>query len=192
MVFPCPDMRGTGSPERVRVCLMSESQSDTLTLRESFRKADLLGKSALCLSFWFGAGLMPGAPGTFGTLAALPLAVLTNHLGVFYEVLALVILIPTAVWSSGLSQKLLGREDPREVVIDEVAGFLLAILLLPASWLLWSLGFILFRFFDILKPFPIGMLEKKIKGGAGIVLDDLMAGVYANLSVRVLLLFFGV
>jgi phosphatidylglycerophosphatase A len=111
---------------------------------------------------------------------------------VFYEVLALVILIPVAVWSSGLSQKLLGRDDPREVVIDEVAGFLLAILLVPASWLLWSSGFILFRFFDILKPFPIGMLEKKIKGGAGIVLDDLMAGVYANLSARVLLLFFGV
>jgi phosphatidylglycerophosphatase A len=78
------------------------------------------------------------------------------------------------------------------VVIDEVAGFLLAILLLPASLFTWSLGFILFRFFDILKPFPMGMSEKKIKGGAGIVLDDLMAGVYANLGMKVLLLFFRV
>jgi phosphatidylglycerophosphatase A len=75
------------------------------------------------------------------------------------------------------------------VVIDEVAGFLLTLFLLPSSLLILSLGFVLFRFFDILKPFPIRTLEKKVKGGMGIVLDDVLAGIYANLSLRLILLF---
>lgn len=167
---------------------MSAPQSDTFILRESFSRADPRQKLALCLSLWFGAGLMPVAPGTFGTLAALPIAVFKNNFGTFYEVLILAIVILVAVWASGVSEKLLGRVDPSEVVIDEVAGFLMTIFLLPASWLNLTLGFFLFRFYDILKPFPIGTLERRVKGGAGIVVDDLLAGVYGNLSVRVLLL----
>jgi phosphatidylglycerophosphatase A len=166
---------------------MSESQSDTLTLRESFRKAALVEKLALGLSSWFGSGLMPVAPGTFGTLAALPLAFVMNALGGFSEGLFLVVLVITACWSSGVTERLLRREDPPEVVIDEVAGFLLTLFLMPLSWLTLSLGFFLFRFFDILKPFPIGTLEKKIGGGTGIVLDDLLAGAYANLCLRVVM-----
>ena len=166
---------------------MSEPQSDTLTLRESFRKAGFFEKLALCLSLWFGAGLMPKVPGTFGTLAAVPIALVMNDLGVFYQILFLMIFIPMAVWSSGLSQRLLGRNDPPEVVIDEVAGLLLTIFLLPTSWITLSLGFILFRLFDILKPFPIRRLEKGIKGGTGIVLDDILAGIYANLCLRLVI-----
>jgi phosphatidylglycerophosphatase A len=167
---------------------MSEPRSDTLTFREAFRKADLPMKSALCLSSWFGAGLMPLAPGTFGTLTALPLVLVLNHLGELYEGLALVLLIPLAVWSSSLSERCLGRNDPPEVVVDEVAGFLLTLFLLPLSWLTLCLGFILFRLFDIAKPFPIGWFERKLRGGTGIVLDDLMAGIYANLGLRLLML----
>ncbi len=171
---------------------MSKPQSDTLNLRESFRKADLFEKLALCLSSWFGAGLMPAAPGTFGTLTALPLVIVMNGIGGFYEALVLMIFISVAIWSSDLTQKLLGRDDPQEVVIDEVAGFLLTLFLLPSSLLLLSLGFVLFRFFDILKPFPIGRLEKKVKGGMGIVLDDVLAGIYANLSLRLILLYLNI
>jgi phosphatidylglycerophosphatase A len=141
-------------------CLMSEPRSDTLTFREAFRKADLSMKSALCLSSWFGAGLMPLAPGTFGTLTALPLVLILNHLGELYEGLALLLLVPLAVWSSSLSERCLGRNDPPEVVVDEVAGFLLTLFLLPLSWLTLCLGFILFRLFDIAKPFPIGWFER--------------------------------
>ena len=169
---------------------MSKPQSDTLSLRDAFRKADFPVKLALALASWFYAGLMPGAPGTFGTLMAVPLILALNHLGEFYEGLALLLLIPTAIWASSLSERHLGRNDPPEVVIDEVAGFLLTLFLLPLSWLTLSLGFVLFRFFDIAKPFPIRWLEKRVRGGTGIVLDDLLAGVYANLSLRFLLLLF--
>jgi phosphatidylglycerophosphatase A len=169
---------------------MSESRSDTLTLREAFKRADFPMKSALCFASWFGAGLMPLAPGTFGTLTALPLLLVLNHMGELYEGLALLFLVPLAVWSSSLSERCLGRNDPPEVVVDEVAGFLLTLFLLPLSWLTLCLGFVLFRFFDIAKPFPIRWLEKRLRGGTGIVLDDLMAGVYANLGLRLVLLFF--
>jgi phosphatidylglycerophosphatase A len=169
---------------------MSELQSDTLTLKEAFRKADFSMKSALCLASWFGVGLMPVAPGTFGTLTALPLVLVLSHMGELYEGLALLILVPLAVWSSSLSERCLGRSDPPEVVVDEVAGFLLTLFLLPLSWLTLCLGFVLFRFFDIAKPFPIRWFEKNLKGGTGVVLDDLMAGIYANLGLRLVLLFF--
>ena len=166
---------------------MSEIQSDTLTLKEAFEKADTLGRTALLLASWFFTGLMPKAPGTFGTLAAVPLAIAVNYLGVIYGTLSLVIFISVAVLTSGLSRKLIGRDDPREIVIDEAAGFSVTLFLLPLSWFSLSLGFLLFRLFDIFKPFPIRRLEK-IKGGVGIVLDDLLAGVYANLILRLVLL----
>ena len=121
---------------------------------------------------------MPKAPGTFGTLAAVPMAIAVNYLGAIYGAFSLAIFISVAVLTSGLSRKLIGREDPPEIVIDEAAGFAVTLFLLPLSWFSLSLGFLLFRLFDIFKPFPIRRLEK-IKGGIGIVLDDLLAGVYA-------------
>ena len=166
---------------------MSEIQSDTLTLKEVFEKAEPLGRTALLLASWFFTGLLPKAPGTFGTLAALPLAIVINYLGAIYGTLSLVIFIIVAVLTSELSRKLIGREDPREIVIDEAAGFSVTLFLLPLSWFSLSLGFLLFRLFDVFKPFPIGRLEK-IKGGIGIVMDDLMAGVYAYLVLRLVLL----
>ena len=166
---------------------MSEFQSDTLTFKEAFEKANALGRTALFLASWFFAGLMPKAPGTFGTLAAIPLAIVINSMGAIYGVLSLVIFVSGAVFTSGLSRKLVGREDPPEIVIDEVAGFSLTLFLLPLSWFSLSLGFLLFRLFDISKPFPIKRLEK-IKGGFGIVMDDLLAGIYANLVLRIVLL----
>ena len=130
---------------------------------------------------------MPKVPGTFGTLAAIPLAIAINYLGAVYGALTLVIFILVAVLASEFSRKLIGREDPPEIVIDEAAGFSVTLFLLPLSWFSLSLGFLLFRLFDIFKPFPIRRLEK-IKGGIGIVLDDLLAGVYANLVLRLVLL----
>ncbi|MFC1531913.1 phosphatidylglycerophosphatase A [Thermodesulfobacteriota bacterium] len=170
---------------------MSEHRSDSLTLKEAFQEADFYGKTALLFSSWFGAGLVPGAPGTFGSLAALPPVIIVNYLGIVYAIISLITLIPLAVWASDVSQRLLGRDDPREVVIDEVVGLLIAVFLLPLTWLNIILGFLLFRIFDIFKPFPIGMIDKNIKGGIGIVLDDILAGIYANLCVRCLLWFFG-
>ena len=165
---------------------MSDNRSDSVSFGEAFKKARLSGRTALFLSAWFGAGLIPKAPGTFGTLTALPLAVAFQHVGGLYAACGLAAFILLAAGSSGQSQVLLGRKDPPEVVIDEAAGLLVTLFLVPPSRLSLALGFVFFRIFDILKPFPIGRLER-IGGGTGIVLDDLMAGVYANLCVRVVL-----
>ena len=169
---------------------MSKPQSDSLSLKEIFRQSDLSGKTALALSTWFGAGLFPVVPGTFGSLAALPLVLVLQYLGVWYSVFILAVVTGVAIWASDLTHKLMGQNDPKEVVIDEVAGFLLTMLLLPFSWLVLGLGFFLFRFFDILKPYPIRHAER-LKGGWGIVLDDLLAGLYACASVRIILLGIG-
>jgi phosphatidylglycerophosphatase A len=80
------------------------------------------------------------------------------------------------------------RTDPPEIVLDEVSGFLVAMFLLPVTWLTLALAVLLFRLFDIVKPFPIGYVEKRLRGGAGVVMDDLLAGMFANLCVRGILL----
>ncbi len=134
---------------------------------------------------------MPIAPGTFGTLAAVPPAIIIYYFGTVPSVISLIVIIPLAVWTSNVTQKLLGKDDPSEIVIDEVAGFFVTVFLLPFSWLSFTLGFLLFRVFDILKPFPIGIIDKKIKGGTGIVLDDIVAGIYANICVRAVQAIFG-
>lgn len=167
---------------------MSEIRSDILIFWKVFRKADFSGKLALVLAAWFGTGLLPKAPGTFGALAALPLVLAMSYLKHLSAVLFLVGFVLLAIWASGISGRILGRDDPHEVVIDEVAGFLLTLCLLPPTGLTLSMGFVLFRFFDIAKPFPIKRLEK-MRGGWGIVLDDLMAGIYAHLCLRILFLF---
>lgn len=164
---------------------MSDYQSESMPLKQAFKEADFSGKTALIVSSWFGAGLMPIAPGSFGTLAAVPPVIIVNYLGFVYSTISLIILLPLAVWSSHISQKILGRNDPSDVVIDEVLGFLIAVFLLPLSWLSIILGFLFFRFFDIIKPFPIGLIDRKINGSVGIVLDDIVAGIFANICIRV-------
>jgi len=166
---------------------MSINQSDNLKIIKAFKKANFLDRIALVLSMWFGIGLLPGIPGTFGTVGAIPLYVLTDRLGARYQALFLLITITGAIWSSHRSQCILGRVDPREIVIDEVAGFFVTIIFLPFTWLTLIAGFFLFRFFDILKPPPIRKVEKKVMGGFGVVLDDVLAGVYAHISLRFLL-----
>jgi phosphatidylglycerophosphatase A len=170
---------------------MSTDQSDTLHLLKVFKSARLFDKVALMVSMWFGAGLLPGMPGTFGTAGAIPLYFLVHFLHTRYQALFLMIIIIGAIWSSHRSQGILGSVDPREIVIDEVAGFLLSVLFIPFTVRNLITGFFLFRFFDILKPPPIKMIEKKVKGGCGIVFDDLVAGIYTYLSLRFFLSMLG-
>jgi phosphatidylglycerophosphatase A len=152
-----------------------------------FKKAGLPDKLALVLSSCFGLGLIPVAQGTFGSLAGIPLAVALAHVGPVAHAYFLFFFVLLAVWAAGRSAGVLEKDDPAEVVIDETAGQLLTLFLLPQTWLNLSLGFVLFRLFDILKPFPIRRSEK-VGGGAGIVVDDLLAGVYANLCLRLIAL----
>lgn len=162
---------------------MSYLRPPTPNAIESFRKAGLLDKLALILSSCFGFGLIPVAQGTFGTLAGIPLAMALAHVGPMAAAYLLFFFVLLSIWTSGRSARALEKDDPAEVVIDETAGLLLTLFLLPATGFNLCLGFILFRLFDILKPFPIRRLEK-VEGGAGIVLDDLLAGVYGNVCLR--------
>lgn len=135
---------------------------------------------AVWLSTWFGCGLAPFARGTWGSLAALPLAAVSVWLGgplLLVVVAALVLAIgirATDVYAHAIDLK-----DPDEAVIDEVAGQCLTLLVVPLAPLPYLAGFLLFRFFDVAKPFPIRWLERNLPGGWGIMLDDTGAAIYA-------------
>jgi phosphatidylglycerophosphatase A len=135
---------------------------------------------------WFGVGRLPFLPGTWGSVAALPLWWLLAQAGLAgYGALVLGLAVG-AVPICGRAQKLLGRPDPPEIVLDEVVGQLLA--LAGASGSIGQIigGVLLFRLFDIVKPFPIGWIDSRVAGGLGIVLDDVLAGVGAGISLVVL------
>ena len=132
------------------------------------------------------AGFSPVAPGTIGSLLGVPLGLLFLALDPWgFGVFALMFLL-LSWWLSHKAQEYLGVEDPKEVVIDEILGQALAIYFIPYSIINLFLIFLLFRFFDILKPFPIKSFEKRFRGGGGIILDDLMAAVYAVIAFRVI------
>jgi phosphatidylglycerophosphatase A len=166
---------------------MSLNQSDRLGSLEGDKSISFFDRIALAISMLFGIGLLPGIPGTFGTAGAIPLYLLMGSLGARYRALLLLVVVIGAIWSSHRAQRALRKADSREIVIDEVAGFLLTTAFLPFTWLTLIAGFLLFRFFDILKPPPIRKIEQEVRGGLGVVLDDLVAGVYAHLSLRLLL-----
>ncbi|MCC6461343.1 MAG: phosphatidylglycerophosphatase A [Saprospiraceae bacterium] len=135
----------------------------------------------------FGAGWLPIAPGTWGAavaaLAAWPLALLAPA----HATLVLTVLIISCTWIGARGSHLLANEwgeDPKQTVIDEMVGMWITILGFPLHWPILLAGFLLFRIFDILKPFGVRRLED-IGGGWGVMLDDVMAGVYANLLLQI-------
>jgi phosphatidylglycerophosphatase A len=131
----------------------------------------------------FGIGHIKFAPGTFGAAAALPLALVLYPLGPVLYLTATAIVMLIAIWAASAAVERLGMKDPGAVVIDEVAGQLVALAFVPPTVLGVALGFFAFRFFDIVKPFPADRLEH-LPGGPGVVLDDIAAGVYACLVVH--------
>jgi phosphatidylglycerophosphatase A len=132
-------------------------------------------------------GFLPRAPGTWGTFAAVPLVMLLHHGGATAQMLTASVFILAAAWISARAESLLGSRDPGVVVIDEMSGLVVSLLCIPLSPISLCSGFVAFRLFDIVKPPPIRGLEKRLQGGWGIVLDDVLAGIYANVSVRCLL-----
>jgi phosphatidylglycerophosphatase A len=136
-------------------------------------------------------GFLPTAPGTWGTFAAIPLVILTHKGSAIVQAVVAVIFLVFAAWIAGKAEVLFEDRDARPIVIDEMTGFLISLLWLPLSLLTVSLGFVLFRLFDIFKPPPVGTLEKRLQGGWGVVMDDVLAGVYTNISLRVFLILAG-
>lgn len=138
-----------------------------------------LSDPAILLATWFGAGYLPTAPGTWGSLAALPVAwLLSTWLGWPGLAAATAVVFLAGVWSAGVYARRSGIEDPRPVVIDEVAGQWVTLMLVPPDPLYYGLGFLLFRLFDIVKPWPVSWADRSVGGGLGIMLDDVLAGAY--------------
>jgi len=135
---------------------------------------------ALFLAFGFGSGLAKKAPGTCGTLAAIPLYWLMIQAGLPIYSLLTVIATVAGIWICGIAADKLGEHDFGGIVWDEVAGYLITMWLVPFSWQAVLLGFVLFRIFDIIKPWPIKWIDQKVQGGLGIMLDDVLAGVFAG------------
>jgi phosphatidylglycerophosphatase A len=138
------------------------------------------------LATWCGSGLAPVAPGTFGTLAAIPLYLLLARLNLLPYLLFLAVFSLFACWVAGRAEELFGKHDAGEIVIDEVAGYLLTMAAVTPTWPHVVAGFFLFRFFDIVKPPPARQIDRTLRSGTGVVLDDLAAGLYACLSLHLL------
>jgi phosphatidylglycerophosphatase A len=126
-------------------------------------------------------------PGTWGTFAAIPLVMLVHRGTWWIQAAATGIFVLTAVWIAGRGEGLLGARDARPIVIDEMCGFLVGLLWLPITPLTLIAGFLLFRFFDIMKPPPIRSLERKLRGGWAVVMDDVFAGIYTMILLRLVL-----
>lgn len=141
--------------------------------------AGLLARPAHWLAFGFGSGLAPKAPGTAGTLAAIPLYLLLAQLPLAAYVLALAVSFALGVYLCEKTSRDMGVHDHPGIVWDEFVGYWITMLAAPAGWIWVVLGFVLFRIFDVLKPWPIRWLDEHVHGGFGIMIDDVLAGVMA-------------
>lgn len=135
-------------------------------------------------AFGFGSGLSPKMPGTIGTLAAIPLYLGLSFLPWWGFLGAIVISSVVGIWLCGVTATKLGVHDHGGIVWDEFVGYWITMFCAPAGWQWIVLGFVLFRIFDILKPWPISIVDKKVGGGWGIMFDDILAGIAAALCLQ--------
>ena len=139
------------------------------------------------LALGFGSGLSPKAPGTFGTLAAIPPYLLLAQLPQPYYLLAIAAAFGLGVYLCGYTSRALGVHDHPGIVWDEFVGFWITMIAVPTDWAWILAGFVLFRFFDIVKPWPVRIADKKMKSGFGIMFDDVLAGIYALIGLQIAL-----
>ena len=155
------------------IFLNSEYGNNKLSIRQ------ILSNPILFLAFGFGSGLAKKMPGTMGTVAAIPVYLIFILADIWiYSFLTLIVCI-VGINICDEAAKLLGEHDFGGIVWDEIAGFLITMWFVPFSWYAVLCGFALFRFFDILKPWPIRWADKKVEGGFGIMLDDILAGLFS-------------
>jgi phosphatidylglycerophosphatase A len=141
------------------------------------------------LALGFGSGLLPFAPGTAGTVAAIPVYLLLQPLAAPYYIAIVVLLALAGIAICGQAARHLGVHDHPGIVWDEIVGYLVTMAFAPPGWLWIGLGFVLFRLFDILKPWPIKWCDRQVDGGLGIMLDDLLAGVFSAVLLQLLAIY---
>ena len=146
----------------------------------------LRDEAVVFLATGFYIGNIPFAPGTFGSILGLALCFVLAGLKLPLAIIFTVLFIIVAVWIANGAEKVLKKNDPGCIVIDEIAGMAVTLVGLPFNLTTALIGFMIFRILDILKPFPIRSLDKRVSGGVGIVLDDVVAGIFANLLLRIL------
>ena len=134
---------------------------------------------------WFGTGFSPVASGTVGTVGAIPLYLLMSRLPLPLYLAVTAVFTLVSCWISGAAERVFREQDSGKIVIDEVAGFLVTMTGVTPTWQTVLAGFLLFRFFDIVKPPPARYIDKRMKNGYGVVLDDVAAGIYAGLTLQV-------
>lgn len=138
---------------------------------------------------WFGTGFSPFASGTAGTLAAIPFYLVLARLSLPLYLVTLVAFFFFSCWVAGHAEEIFGQKDSGIIVIDEVIGYFITMTAVPVSWQSVAAGFLLFRFFDIAKIPPARFFDRKVKNGYGVVLDDVVAGIYACITLHFLLRF---
>jgi phosphatidylglycerophosphatase A len=143
-------------------------------------------KPAHLLAFGFGSGLLPKAPGTYGTLVGIPLYLLLQPLSWVFFTLVVTLAFVVGIWICQRATDDLGVHDHSGIVWDEIVGYLAAMGFAPHGWGWILIGFLLFRIFDILKPWPIYWVDRRVGGGLGIMLDDLLAGFYTAAAISLL------
>ena len=136
----------------------------------------------------FFSGKIPFAPGTFGTLAAIPFALVLLIIPASFYGIYIVGLILAAIYFADRAEEIIGKKDPGCIVIDEIAGFVVALSIVPVNIYTLAAGFFIFRFFDVIKSAPVRYFENNFSGGAGIVLDDIMAGILTAAVLKIIYL----
>ncbi|MFZ2006485.1 MAG: phosphatidylglycerophosphatase A [Stellaceae bacterium] len=155
-------------------------------MRDSNRSGVSLAHPATLIATGFGIGLLPKAPGSWASLAALPVGWLIGmKFGPAGLLIAAAIAFIAGWWASAIVAKASGILDPGFVVIDEIAAQLLVLAAAPLDWRFYLMAFLLFRLFDIWKPFPVNWLDRTVKGGFGIMLDDVAAALYVLILIAI-------
>jgi phosphatidylglycerophosphatase A len=153
-------------------------------IKEQGQMNRLTGSVILFIAQGAYAGRFPIAPGTAGTLVGVFLYLgIKNFSPLPYAALCILLCVIGA-WAAGRAEAILGGKDSPSIVIDEIAGYLIALFMVPASWSFVAAGFFLFRVFDVVKPWPLDDLQE-VRGGLGVMLDDIGAGVYTNLVLQI-------
>ena len=147
----------------------------------------LIAHPAHFVSLGFGSGLAPKAPGTFGTLVGLPLFWLISGLTFYAQLGIITLLFFVGIYCCGKTGKALGVSDHGGIVWDEIVAIMLVLTITPMQWQWWLIAFLLFRLFDIWKPYPICYFDAKLKNGFGVMFDDLLAAIYAILVMKFIL-----
>lgn len=159
--------------------------ASTTSGRDSLPRPSM-GDPVHLLAFGFGAGCSPKAPGTMGTVLAVVFYLPLSRLPLEGYLVAVSLISLVGIWLCGRAARDLGVHDHPGIVWDEIAGFLVTMIAAPAGWAWIAVGFVLFRLFDIWKPWPIRWLDRRVGGGLGIMLDDLVAGAFAAAGLQLL------